>query len=407
MPKKILFESARHQLLCAAKRLADKIRGENLIEANHFLNWIQNCKIENSDSGKLGVFWNEPIKGEHILSYQCAKFYTRGDAEKYVRRQEGAGLVFNEDTVMMKNKEFFDKEVQQILFNSGLFIEKKDDSPTYSKKSIINDRIENEEAFHNNWAYSSNSDNIDVIRINEACTSPEIRHIVNLLGDITGKSILDVGCGLGEVSVYFAIKGAIVTATDLSKGMCEATQKLAYKYGVKVKTCISASENFTLNSENKFDIIYTGNTLHHVDINKTLPSVLKYLKDDGVFVSWDPIAYNPIINLYRLMATKVRTKSERPLSVSAIKLISSHFQVVKTKYFWLSTLIIFMLMFLWQGRNPNKERFWKKVVDEEKQWEKLFRPLEKIDNFIISYFPYLHLFCWNVVIYGRGKKNAT
>ena len=44
-----------------------------------------------------------------------------------------------------------------------------------------------------------------------------MRHISKVLGDLNGKTLLDIGCGLGEASVYFAIRGAEVTSRDISK----------------------------------------------------------------------------------------------------------------------------------------------------------------------------------------------
>ncbi len=44
---------------------------------------------------------------------------------------------------------------------------------------------------------------------------------------------------------------------------------------------------------------------------KTIEAMHKY---GGSFVSWDPILYNPLINIYRKLATEVRTKDEHPLT---------------------------------------------------------------------------------------------
>ena len=42
---------------------------------------------------------------------------------------------------------------------------------------------------------------------------------VNLAGDVSGRRVLDVGCGTGIYSIYFAQRGAAVSAIDISKNM--------------------------------------------------------------------------------------------------------------------------------------------------------------------------------------------
>lgn len=272
------------------------------------------------------------------------------------------------------------------------------------ERKMSNNRLELERSFHDQWADEEDVETIDVLKMNEACTSPEIRYISKFLGDVSGKEILDLGCGLGEVSVYMAIKGAKVTASDLSPGMLKSTQALANKYDVKLTTHLSSAESLGLDKSRKFDVIYAGNLLHHVEIDKTLGEIISSLKPEGRFVSWDPLAYNPIINIYRRIATKVRTPDEHPLSWSDIKRVGKHFDEVERRYFWFFTLIIFILMVLFQFRSPNKVRFWKAVVKEENSWKWLYYPLELLDKIVITILPPLRLLCWNVVIIGKKSK---
>ena len=263
-------------------------------------------------------------------------------------------------------------------------------------------KLKAEEAFHDNWAASVDVTEIDPRRISEALTSPELRFITKTLGDVRGKSLLDVGCGLGEASVYFALLGADVTAMDLSQGMLDVASRLAAAQGVNIKTHKSSAERTMLPVDLRYDIIYAGNLLHHVDIEDTIESLTPHLAPGGVFVSWDPLAYNPLINIYRRIATRVRTKDEHPLRWADIKLVKKHFHDVDTKYFWLTTLLVFIIMAIIQRRNPNKERYWKAVVNESERWAPLYRPLEFLDRLLLRFVPALRLLCWNVVIVARS-----
>jgi SAM-dependent methyltransferase len=263
-----------------------------------------------------------------------------------------------------------------------------------------------EEAFHDEWAASEDVTKIDVRKRNEACTAPEMRHLRRALGDLRGKELLDIGCGLGEASVYFALEGAKVTATDVSPGMCDLTRRLAEAHNVRLETHVSAAEDLRL-GKRQFDIIYTGNTLHHVDLEETMDRLLPHLRPDGVFVSWDPVAYNPLINVYRRMATDVRTPDEHPLRLRDVRSITRRFGSAEVRWFWFSTLLIFVWMFAVQRRSPNRERFWKTVIDEADRWRPLHRPLERMDTFLLKWIPFLRPLCWNVVIVGRSPLGKS
>jgi hypothetical protein len=109
-----------------------------------------------------------------------------------------------------------------------------------------------------------------------------------------------------------------------------------------------------------------------------------------------------LINVYRRLATKVRTADEHPLRLRDVRAITARFASAEVRWFWLTTLVLFMWMAVGQRRSPNRERYWKKIVDEAEQWEKIYRPLERLDAFLLRWLPMLRPLCWNVVIVGRG-----
>ncbi|MBI5575901.1 MAG: class I SAM-dependent methyltransferase [Deltaproteobacteria bacterium] len=57
----------------------------------------------------------------------------------------------------------------------------------------------------------------------------------DLLGDVRGKSILDVGCGSGIYSIYFAGKGARVTGLDFSDNMIALARRNASEENCEVE----------------------------------------------------------------------------------------------------------------------------------------------------------------------------
>ncbi|MDB6128443.1 MAG: bifunctional 3-demethylubiquinone-9 3-methyltransferase/2-octaprenyl-6-hydroxy phenol methylase [Verrucomicrobia bacterium] len=423
MPKKILYESAIHQFLWAGKRLRLRLAATSPAQASALADWLAALRFENPGPGGVLVHWTSPLAGQHLISLKNAKFYTRGDAAAHSQRQADAGLVFMDDRVMDANIVFFDGELNAMLAASQLFepaallaasgatsssfwAQDSDSIPrgvTSPHPQADNERKHAEEKFHDEWAASEDVTTIDVRHRNEACTAPEMRHIRRSLGDIRGKTLLDVGCGLGEASVYFALEGAVVTATDISPGMCDLTQRLATANGVALRAHVSAIEDLGLGDQ-RFDIIYTGNTLHHADIPAMLDNILPHLKPDGHFACWEPLAYNPVINVYRRIAMQVRTEDEHPLKLRDIRTVTERFERVEKSWYWFTALLIFVLMVFVQFRSPNKERFWKKVVDEADRWAWLYRPLAALDRVLLAVLPFLRPLCWNVVIVAHSPK---
>ena len=257
--------------------------------------------------------------------------------------------------------------------------------------------LEREEAFHDDWANSIDISKIKVDDYFEVATAPENRYIIKDLGDVKGKKILELGCGAGEASVYFAKKGAIVTATDLSQGMLDVTMKLANLHGTTLSTVKTPAAPLPF-PDNSFDIIYAANVLHHVDLEITLQECRRVLKPGGKFCSWDPLAHNPIINIYRKMAMGVRTEDEHPIRMKQLKYFKNNFNSVKIHTTWLFTLWIFLRFYLIERVNPNKERYWKKVIDEHKRLDKLYFKLERFDKGFLRIFPFFKRYCWNIIV---------
>ena len=391
MAKKIKFESFKYRFLIAAQAAAYRPNCTNLPGWSDFARGIEFAY----EKGEVGIAWQLAQPGRIVASLDQANFHVRGDSERDAARQRDSGLLGTEDPIKLRNDTYFRKIVKRVAELAGYA--EIDGAPGGHET-----RLAGERDFHDAWAAGEDVGKIDVRAANEACTAPEMRYIRQRLGDINGKRLLDVGCGLGEASVYFAMLGADVTSTDLSQGMLNATAWLAQANGVCVKPHLASAEELRLPPGAKYDIIYAGNLLHHVDIEQTLVRIKPHLAPGGMFVTWDPLAYNPAINVYRSIATDVRTPDEHPLKWGDIKLFRKYFGIVETKYFWLSTLVIFVIMTLAQRRNPNKERFWKAVVQEGEKWRWLYGPLETLDRLLLALFPPLRLLCWNVVIFCKA-----
>jgi ubiquinone/menaquinone biosynthesis C-methylase UbiE len=265
--------------------------------------------------------------------------------------------------------------------------------------------LEKERDFHDDWAHAIDFRDVKVRETFSACTSPEPTWLARQLGDLNGKRILELGCGAGEGAVYFALAGADVTATDLSPGMLAVVEKVASHHGVAVKTMVSSAEDLSSFASGSFDIVYGANTLHHVDIERCLDEVKRVLKPGGLGAFWDPVAHNPVINIYRRMASKVRTVDEHPIRRSELRYFSRRFTIVAKRFFWLTASLIFAKFYLIDRLHPNEDRYWKRIITREPELRKWYLPLAAVDRFLLALVPILGWWCWNMAIVVRKDRD--
>ena len=256
--------------------------------------------------------------------------------------------------------------------------------------------------FHDEWALSTPLEKILVRECFEAPTAVENRFILRQMGSLKGKRLLDIGAGLGESSVYFATQGALVTALDISPRMVETTIALGKRYGVEIQGVVATGEDLGLPPD-EFDLVYIANAIHHIqDRALLIEQIHSTLKPGGRFFSIDPIAYNPVINVYRKMATKTRTEDESPVGLDDIRLARRYFADLRHREFWLGSLLLFVKYYVVDRVHPNEDRYWKRILKET--WGTLWwwTPLRTLD-LLVTRLPLVRYLCWNVVMWGTKK----
>ncbi len=256
-----------------------------------------------------------------------------------------------------------------------------------------------ESDFHDEWARTTDLESIAVLEAFEAPTAMENRFILDRMGPLAGKRLLDIGAGLGESSVYFALQGAQVTTCDISPLMVETVLKLGALHGVTLDGAVSTAEDLNV-EPGSFDFVYLANVIHHVHDRPALyRQVSSALKPGGRFFSIDPIAYNPVINQYRRLATEVRTPDETPLNRGDIELARRFFPDVQHHHFWLATLALFLKYAFVDRVHPNADRYWKRILRENDSTLGWWKPLLACDA-VLTKIPGLRWWAWNVVMHG-------
>jgi SAM-dependent methyltransferase len=254
-----------------------------------------------------------------------------------------------------------------------------------------------EREFHDSWAAAIDPDGICVRDYFEACTAPENRFIRQHLGDARDRLLLDLGCGAGENSVYFALQGAKCVAADYSPAMVELALTLAARNGVEIQGCTTNAIALDF-ADNTFDIVYAANLLHHLpDPKIALREMHRVVKPGGKVCFWDPLIHNPTINLYRHIARNVRTDDECPLAIEIVDFVETLFTEVTWDTFWLATLWIFIQFYLIERVNPNQERYWKKIILEHHRLKPQYQRLESCDRYLKK-IPGMKRWSWNLAV---------
>jgi hypothetical protein len=118
------------------------------------------------------------------------------------------------------------------------------------------------------------------------------------------------------------------------------------------------------------------------------------------------VAYNPAINVYRRMATKVRTEDESPLTLRDLRLARKYFPNAQHREFWISTLLLFVKYYAVDGVHPNQDRYWKKIVRETPERLRWWMPLRALDG-VLTRLPLVRWLAWNIVMWGEKEASRS
>lgn len=102
---------------------------------------------------------------------------------------------------------------------------------------------------------------------------------------LTGKKVLDVGCGGGILSHSMAMRGATVTGIDLGEANINAAQIHAEQTGQNIDFACVSVEAFAEAHAGEFDVVTCMEMLEHVpDPQSIIDACFKLLKPNGVLV---------------------------------------------------------------------------------------------------------------------------
>lgn len=111
----------------------------------------------------------------------------------------------------------------------------------------------------------------------------EIPIIKTMIPNVKGSSVLDLGCGNGSMSKFFAINGAKkVLALDVSNNMINEARETNSDDNIVYK--VLPMEMLEIVDE-KFDVVYSSLAFHYIeDFNKLINDIYNLLNEDGILL---------------------------------------------------------------------------------------------------------------------------
>ena len=124
--------------------------------------------------------------------------------------------------------------------------------------------------------------------------------IVEYLGDLRGKRVIEYGCGLGKLTVLLARSGAHVSAFDLSEQSVDVARRRAQMTGVedRITFQVSAGEQLPYD-DGAFDIAFGKAVLHHLDAVAGARELARVLRPGGRAAFSEPLGTNPVVQFVR------------------------------------------------------------------------------------------------------------
>jgi SAM-dependent methyltransferase len=161
-------------------------------------------------------------------------------------------------------------------------------------------------------------------------TAYPLEYAYHQLGDVTGKRVVDFGCGSGANTALLAGRGAHVWGIDISEELLRlGRRRLAVSGRAGEATFIAGSAHDMPFPDNSVDVVFGIAILHHLDLDLVSREVHRVLKPGGRAIFQEPVRNSAVLRLLRsLIPYRAPDISpyERPLTDAELGRFASRFQ---------------------------------------------------------------------------------
>lgn len=156
-----------------------------------------------------------------------------------------------------------------------------------------------------------------------------------LLGEVCGKTVLDLGCGSGTNLIPLAKRRATVIGIDISPDLIDVARKRATRYGLNPRLEVGSAYETGLPA-GSVDIVFCIALLHHLELPRARAEIRRVLREGGLFIFSEPIRFSPMLDYVRKLFPPPKadiSEFEHPLTRKEFSLIIDGFEVIAERNF--------------------------------------------------------------------------
>lgn len=132
------------------------------------------------------------------------------------------------------------------------------------------------------------------------------------MGDINGKTVLDVGCGRGMYMKTFFKLGASVAGQDIVADYANDAKAMFKKIGAPADIQIGSAEKLHFDGMT-FDVVFSGDVFEHISYNQkkaSLSEIYRVLKPGGIVTLKTPnLSYLKMANRVRRLSALLKLRN--------------------------------------------------------------------------------------------------